>query len=286
MSLRISRICFCRLLLAVGILFCAVGKGHGQRVYSDAQQSSDKQLALVLVLSEVAQQSRAIDADTSNHSTLSVNLALLGTLGTAEQNLQFMNVPKPSLHSPVIIKIGGGESILSLLGGFTVQRTNGGRTSLVNPAYSGNQLLNLLNLFGGNQIATAVIPPSGQAFDGVSLKIGGIVSLGLSANYYYAFYITPPKVQPLALCAEAAARIAISNVQSGYTYKVYNSEIGGIEIPEMTSTTDLIPVPASLSVGVHDLWLEAREGNLYPSARTKFTVTVYPKPGAPEIQVH
>ncbi len=259
-----------------------VKEGYGQRIYADVQQSSAATL-----LSGVTNQGRPIDADTANYSTLSVTLGILGAI-TAHQNLQFVNVPKPVSNSPVIIKFGSTSSLVNLLGGIAVQRTNGGRTAVVSPNYSGTQLLNLLNLLGGPQIATAIIPPNGLAYDGVRLEVNTSLGGLLTADYYYAFYITPPQPQndEIVRCDGLPGHIIISNfyVERGipYTYRLFSTETGDIEVATATNSNTLT-IPANLSAGTY--WLEARENDLYASARVKITVSVQPKPLAPLLNV-
>src|SRR5690606_39008222 len=116
-------------------------------------------------------------------------------------------------------------------------------------------------------------------------ELSGTLNLGASASYYYAFYITPPEINSIELCFGTSSPIIISNFQFGYTYKIYSAEIGGDEIFAMETSTGLIPLPSDLPVGTYTYWLEAREGDVYPSARTEFNVTIYPNPGIPQIEV-
>lgn len=273
---------FALLFLVMGM----VGEGYAQRVYADAQQSSPEQSVNLgiakVILSQVTSQLNATDVDTTKFSTLSVTLGLLGAI-TAQQNLRFNNVVKPKSTSPVMMKFSSTGSLLNLLGSIKVQRTNGGMAGAVSPSYSGNQLLQLLV---GNQVVIATIPSNGNEFDGVSLDITATLALGSSAYFYYAFYITPPTINSIHLCEGKITSVPIGNFQSGYTYKVYSSEMGGSEIPTMQTVNNYIPLLSSLAVGTYTYWLEAREGNMYPSARTKFTVTVHTEPGAPIINVN
>lgn len=253
----------------------AVRQGYGQRVYADAQESSPT-LSLLVTLSEVANPSRAVDSDTLNYSTLSVTLGALGAI-VANQNLRYINNPKPTIHTPVMVKFGSTSSLLNLLGGFSVQRTNGGRTSVIAPAYSGSQLLNLLNLFGSSQTGIAIIPPNGQPFDGVRLEVNTTLGGLLTGFYYYAFYITPPQTSQstLTLCGNSTGTLTITNFQPGYTYRLYDQQIGGMEVGQAT-TSSTLTIPGSLAAGTY--WLEARESDTYPSARTAITVAVNPPP--------
>lgn len=275
-----------RFFVVCALLLGAVQEGYGQRVYAVTQQSSPTQQLLV-ILSQVTNQARAVDNDTLNYSTLSVTLGALGAI-TANQNLQFGD-PKPTNNSPVILKFGSTSSLLNLLGGISVQRTNGGRTSPVAPSYSGTQLLNLLNLLGGPQIATAIIPSNGLAYDGVRLEVNTTLGGVLTANYYYAFYIKPPELQSdeIKLCEGQSGEAIISNfhIENGtpYTYRLFSAQTGGTEAAPPTNSATLT-VPSDLPAGSY--WLEARENDIYPSARTEINVSVSSRPPAPTLNIH
>lgn len=274
---------FKALALCLLLLFGVRGEGYGQRVYADITQSSATPL-----LASVMNPLRAVNQDTSDYSTLSVTLGLVGLI-SAHQNLQFVNVRKPQSNSPIVIKFGVyNQTLLNLLGGFVVQRTNSGATNLISPSYSGAQLLDLLGLLATPQTATIIVPPNGQTYDGIRLEVNTVLGIALTSYYYYAFYIIPPQLalSEITHCEGDITHIILDNFQSGYTYKVYDSEIGGNEIVAMRTTTNSIKIPVNLSAGSYKYWIEARESNLYPSARTEVTVTVRSKPSAPNIKIN
>lgn len=263
-------------VVCVVLLLGAVKEGYGQRVYADDQQSSPS-----ILLSSVTNQGRAIDPDTSNFSTLSVTLGVLGAI-TAQQNLQFKTVTAPSSTSPVIVKIGSTNSLVTLLGGFSVQRTNGGRTSPVSPNYTGNQLLNLLNLFGGSKTGALIILPNSEIYDGVRLELNTTLGGLLEAYYYYAFYIVPPEIPSIVTaCENSPVDVTISNYEEAvedqgypYTYQLYtdklppsNPSIIETPIENVTFNDGILTLPATLPAG--DYYLEARENDIYPSERTE-----------------
>lgn len=262
---------FTLLTLILGL----VQEGYGQRVYADKEQND-----ATFLLASVTNSNRSVDLpDTTNYSTLNVTLGALGLI-YARQNLQFVDNPKPNKHSPVIVKIGSNKSLLTLLGGFALQRTNGGFNSTILPSYSDTQLLNLLNLFGGGQIGTFIFPPNGNDFDGVRFETNSLLNLALTANNYYAFYIIPPTISTssLTLCQGSTGTITISNFQSGYTYRLYDSQIGGTQ-KGIDITTNAITIPPTLDAATY--YLEAREGNTYPSARTAITIARTSLPTTP-----
>ncbi len=271
-------------VVCAALLLGAVQEGHGQRVYANNEQHNYTSL-----LASISNPAYAVNTDTLLYSTLNVTLGLVG-LVSAQQNLQF-NTPvvKPSPNSPIIIKFSTPGSLLDLLGGLSVQRTNNSNSLVVPPAYGGTSLLELLNLLGGGSIATLVIPPTGSQFDGVRLTINTTLGVARQANFYYAFYITPPELQSdeIILCEGQSGEAIISNfhIENGtpYTYRLFSAETGGVEVAVSTNADTFI-IPTNTPPGSY--WLEARENDIYPSARTKITVSVNPKPPAPTLNIH
>jgi len=264
-----------RIFCGVMLFWMVIQTSYAQRIYADKEQIS------TTLLASVSDRPWAIDlSDTTNHSTLRVTLGALGLI-YSRQNLQFVDNPKPNRYSPIIVKIGSNSSLVTLLGGFVLQRTNGGINNTVVPAYSDSQLLNLLNLFGGSQIGSFIFLPNGNDFDGIRFEVNSLLNLALTAHYYYAFYIASPTLSNHAihLCEGAGGTATISNFQPGYTYRLYTAQTGGTQVwNDITTNTITIPPDSEGSY-----WLEAREGNVYPSARVKITVTVHPLPGKPQV---
>src|SRR3546814_137649 len=191
------------------LLIGAVKEGYGQRVYADAQQSGSTNLASVNLPGNAVVLD---DSDTLSYSTLNVGVGLLD-LFYAQQNLYFNNVSNPGNGSPIVVKFSTPGSILDLLGGFTVQRTNNSNiNTLISPSYGGTSLLQLLGLLGGGNTAMFVIPPTGDPFNGVRIRVSSTLSLGREARYYYAFYITPPEVSStITACEGTPVDVVISN---------------------------------------------------------------------------
>ncbi|NGM62088.1 hypothetical protein G5B30_09195 [Sphingobacterium sp. SGG-5] len=273
-----NRLCFLQIFCGLLSLWPTVQVCLGQRIYADTQKSD-----ATFLLASVSNPAEAVDLpDTTNFSTLNVTLGALGLI-YARQNLQFIDNPKPTRYSPIIAKIGSNSSLLTLLGGFAVQRTKGGINSTVAPGYSGSELLNLLNLFGSGQIGTLVFLPDGNDFDGIRFEVNSLLNLALTANYYYAFYIAMPILSEsnLTVCEGANRAVTISNFQPGYTYQLYTTQLGGTQVgSDITTNTFIIQDNWNGSY-----WLEAREGNIYPSGRTPLTITMLPRPGKPHLTI-
>src|SRR5690606_12574970 len=108
--------------------------------------------------------------------------------------------------------------------------------------YTVTQLLDLLGIIGGTDeelLGVLPVPGATQLNDGVQLKVSSVLSLGLSARLYYAFYITPPEVSPspLVLCGNSEGSITITNFQPGYNYRLYSEQIGGTAVDSTISNT-------------------------------------------------
>lgn len=271
----------------------AVREGYGQRVYANTEQNSGKQELLLLTVSEVTNPTRSTNSNENTYSTLNVAIGALN-LYSATQNLQFtgINAIKLKPNSPIMVKTMVNGSVLGLLDAVSLQRTNGGMNNTVGAPYTVTQLLDLLGIIGGTDeelLVVLPVPGVSETNDGVQLKVNSVLSLGLSARLYYAFYITPPELdsQEIILCDGQSGQAIISNfyMENGvpYTYRLYNQQIGGIEVAPSTNT-NTFTIPANLPEG--DYYLEARENDLYPSARTKITVSVQPQPPAPILNIN
>src|SRR5690606_13449478 len=209
-------------LTIVGIYTISTQAVYGQRVYADAQQTNTTPL-----VGSVSNPTRSVDSDYTNYSTLNVILGVLGT-GFSSQNLQFTGTLKPKPTSPLMIRFGSGGSILGLLDGIQVQRTNGGVSGTIGDPYSSDTLLDLLGLIGGEEPSEVTVPIPGEdePSDGVRLRISNaLLGLAFSADLYYAFFITPPNIESstVSVCQGESALVSISNFQSGYTYRIYDA---------------------------------------------------------------
>ncbi|WP_417359000.1 immunoglobulin domain-containing protein [Galbibacter sp.] len=270
------------ILILLGVYAISTQRAYGQRVYADKQES----LATPL-LASVTNENNAVDVDTTNYSTLNVSISLV-SIGTATQNLQFAGTIKPQPTAPLMIRFASDGSLLGLLDGIEVQRTNNGINNPVGDSYSSNNLLDLLGLLGTEQASDVTVPVPGtnEPADGVRLRISsGLLGLGFSTDLYYAFFITPPTVEsPVSVCEGESALISISNFQPGYTYTIYDALTGGNLL--LSGTSDVLSFSMEgRTTGTY--YIEAVEGETeFASSRTAFTITIYPKPGNPDIDLN
>ncbi|MGJ1446375.1 hypothetical protein ACR79C_08445, partial [Sphingobacterium spiritivorum] len=280
---------WCYLICMLALLFYGMaGTAYAQRVYANSFNSStDVDLGCVLVVcGSVNNGGNAVSPTqiaANNPSTIVSPLVLSATM----QNVRFTGANAlPSYVTPVMVKLKMNASLLSLINSISLQRTNGNVSTPVGTEYSAGYLLDLLGIGGvGQQELTVILPVVGstQANDGIRVKVGSAVSLGLSASLYYAYYIIPPTVTSatLNLCGNVAGSFTISNFQSGYTYKLYTAAVDGTEVSGVSTTTNTLAIPGTLAAGTY--YLEARETNTYPSARTPVTIVRNILPDAPTI---
>lgn len=261
-------------LVLVMLFFGTEREVYGQRVYANGQTSVTGLLGGTITNAPLA-----ADSDPETFSELHVGVGVLNLMFTT-QNLQFTGVgsPKPVNTSPIILKFSSTQSIANLIGGISIQRTNNGLNNTVGTEYTAATLLTLLN---GSVDSEVIVPIPGitTASDGVRLRIATVLGLGVVAKLYSAFYIVPPQIpSTLAICENSSSSFSVSNYQSGYTYRLYTSEIGGAEVGT-ASTTATFNIPVNLPAAIY--YLEAREADLYPSARTPIVITRNVLPAAP-----
>lgn len=256
---------------------------YGQRVYAGTQQNADNGLA------SVTNPNYAIDSNTTNYTTLNVLLGALGLTGVASQNLQFTGALKPAPTAPLMIRFATGGSLVGLFDGIEVQRTSGGINNTVGTPYSSGNLLDLLGLVGGEEPNDVIVPVPGgnESADGVQIRISSaLLGLGMTIRSFYAFFITPPSVDTASIevCEGEDALIGISNFQSGYTYRLFDSLTGGNQIA--SGNTNVLNVNAN-NLSSTTYYLEAVEGGTeFTSSRTPIDITIIPKPGHPDLDLN
>lgn len=167
-----------------------------ERVYANTvQKSPDEYLALGLVKAGyVNNQNSAIDGNVSNYATLNSTVVDLSVLllkltigGEAWINLKF-DGDKPTPQTPVTVKLGLGNNLLSVLSGLQVQATKDG-------VPVGNEIsgTNLLTVLKGDQVIEFTFIPQVD-YDGVRVKLGvpknSLLSIGAlaTAKVYHAYF--------------------------------------------------------------------------------------------------
>jgi len=274
------------------LLLGTAKEGYGQRVYANTSSiATDVDRGCVTVLvqicGDVTNPTYPVTMSRILNNQPSRIIAPLA-LSTTKHNIRFTGTNTlPAPYAPVMVKIKINASLLGLVNSVSIQRTNNGVNNTVGNSYSVATLLDLLGIGGiGNEELTVILPVPGtsQANNGVQVAVSSAVSLGLSADLFYAFYIAPPQLEnnEVFRCEGESEEAIIDNFQNGYTYRLYTAEVGGTEIPEAATTTATLTLPSNLE---GSYWLEAREDDIYPSARTEVNISVVPKPGHPQLTI-
>ncbi len=254
------------LVVCAVLLLCAVKVGYGQRVYADSTASG-----ATPILATVGNPGNASDNNYSNYSLLNI-ISLLGS-SNAWQTLFFSHSKLPEPTSPVIIKFRPPGSLVGLGDGLQASRRLNGTS--VGTIYSVNNTLDLLWLLSDGTDYEFIMPSQSNSFNGVRLQLNSVLGV-TSARLYYAFYIEPPEIPTtVTACADEPAVINIAHYETelevlGYTYYLYDALIGGNPIINISFNNGTLTLPATLPAG--DYYLEARENDIYPSARTKITL--------------
>lgn len=268
-----------QIALIWGLLVCCAGRVEAQRVYANAQTND-----ATILLASVTNPGNAIDtANLTNYSQLNVLIGALGAIGTATQNLTFTGTHVPVSTSPVTVRFTvlqqGSLSVLQLLGGVSLETNlnNGAALS----SYSNTTLLTLLGgLFSPNASTEVTLPGPNATYNGIRFNLATVLGLGLTARYYYAFFIVAPSASVNSICPNQSTTINITNYQNAparWKYRVYSVATGGTAIDSFTTSSWTTPSLATTT----DYYLEAVDSAKYLSARTKVTVTVNPLPVAP-----
>ncbi|PTQ96714.1 hypothetical protein C8P68_104202 [Mucilaginibacter yixingensis] len=161
------------------------------RVYANTQQNNTG------TLSSVSNASLAVDTDPSTASTLTRTLDVLGILfpSTLTQFLNFSSTVPAG--TAVTIKLKSASGLVGLLNTITIQpytslQKVGGTWQATNAgqSFSGTSLLGAVN--SGGEIELTITPQSAAGvtvpYDGVSISLGGGITLDQNVNVYGAYY--------------------------------------------------------------------------------------------------
>lgn len=252
------------LLFTVMFIVLGGNSASGQRVYATATNDGG-----TLIIGSISNAGNAINSsDTTDYSTISSLIGLFGLVGDYWQNISFPT-NKPGINSPITIKFGNPGSLASIVNGVFIQKTNNG--SDVGTAYSGASISGIL--VGTSQLAEMTITETGFTYDGVRVKVSSsVLGLGLSARLYYAFFITPPSIDPKTVCSGSPVTLTVKNPYTGYYYNWYNSSNTLVQSSASTSYTFTPSTNTTYYVEAVEL---GNPVNHY-SARIPVTITINP----------
>ena len=141
------------------------------------------------LLGNIDNASNIVDANTQNYATLFSVVNLLG-LGSVYVDVTFPdNVPA---GTPVTVKLGTGNTLLSLANGLSVQginRNNNTSTLIGLPQMVSGRLLGLI---GGENVYEFTFTPTANnvtsSYNGVRVALGGLVTVAETAKVYGVYY--------------------------------------------------------------------------------------------------
>jgi hypothetical protein len=236
----------------------------------------------------VVNQYAAIDADLNSFAEINVGAQLASEVF---HTTIFKTLAQPGDAVQMIIqKPGGGLLDLNLLNSFSLRMYNG--STPIGSAFNANSGLSLALLPGstdGNEKYTLTIqvPKSAGAFDRVELKMGGVLTLGLTPGIriYDVKHIVLPKfaidglnVPSTTLCFGNTSALSVSEIQDCTTYKWFSSASGGTLLQTGTTYT---PIASGLVVGANTFYLEATRTNCTDViSRVPVTINILPLPTA------
>ncbi|QJD96986.1 gliding motility-associated C-terminal domain-containing protein [Mucilaginibacter robiniae] len=178
--MKIFTSCFKYILLVIVITLFTTFYATAQRTFAGNQQSGRS--GLLCANCVVTGGVNAADGNLQTYSVLNVSV---GLLAQTWQELIFTNTSKVPGGTPVTIKLGSGNSLLSLqaLGAISLRPYNG--STPVGGAIAANTLLTALS--NNNQVELSLTPAS--TYDRVRVTLDGGIAGALSNIYLYdAFY--------------------------------------------------------------------------------------------------
>ncbi|NIG52604.1 gliding motility-associated C-terminal domain-containing protein [Chitinophaga sp. Cy-1792] len=203
------------------------------------------------VLCSVSNPNNAIDAITTNYSTLNIPVGLLG--GSVYQQLIFPVVGNGSDSLRVMLGTASGLANVSLLGGveITVANVQGGTTTINRRDTLANLLT--LQLLQGSGPFTVTIPASGP-YNTVQIKLTGVANLLNNINIYGVRAVAPnPKIVITnngAACQGQTATITANGLGTA-SMTLYTDSTGmtvaGTKVNDSTFTTPTLTTTGTVT---------------------------------------
>ncbi|RYE34481.1 MAG: hypothetical protein EOP42_07335, partial [Sphingobacteriaceae bacterium] len=224
-------------ILFLAILFSSLLNSHlfaQTRVYADDQAVGRTGICAGCT---VTNPGNAVNVNKSDFSTLNLTLGLVVPPSTY-QTLIFPSTNKPAAGTPVSVKLGTGDQLLSLdvLGAITLQAFNG-NTAAGQPVAAASLLSALSN---NNQIEVAITPQ--QNYDRIRVTLNGGIVATLSNIYVYGAYFNVP-----GAVACNAAIDELNGISSGLLG--LGANVGGVVNPQQAIDDD-INTASTLNAGI------------------------------------
>ncbi|RPE13394.1 gliding motility-associated C-terminal domain-containing protein [Chitinophaga lutea] len=243
----------------------------------DFATSQTNQVGGVCLLCGVTNPTRAVDADTTNASTLSMPVGLLGTF--VYQRLEFGSLAAAGDTVKVRFSTPTGLLDLTVLSAIQITSYNNGVSN------NDSKVLNAaglkLELLGSPNEAVALFAPGG-AYDAVEIRLlGGVASVLLNVDVRYANRIlASPTVTAdnAVICAGGSATLTATGSASG-TIRWYTTPAGGTAV----HTGNVFTVSGLTANTTYYAEIMRTSTNCVNPVRTPVTLQVRQVPDAPQI---
>ncbi|RYE37040.1 MAG: hypothetical protein EOP42_01165, partial [Sphingobacteriaceae bacterium] len=204
------------------------------RIYATEQANGNSGLCAGCTVTDPG---NATNANHSDFARLNITLGLLVPPSTY-QTLIFPATNRPAAGTPVIVKLGTGDQLLSasLLGAVSLQAYNN-QLPVGNPVFA-STLASTLN--NNNQVEVALSPT--QNYDRVKVTLNGGLVAGLSNFYLYGAYFNVP-----GNTACDAAVDELNGISAGLLGLGPN--VGGVVNPQQAADENLT-TSSTLNAGV------------------------------------
>jgi hypothetical protein len=261
-------------LYVYGAFYVSAPANCGQPVFTSYSGSgATLTVALLQAGDGVANPQRAIDADQTNFSTLS--MGALGVAGTIEQTVYFEG---PSLASDSFtVRLRLAQNLLDLNVANSIRvRSYNGATLVSDTPLSTLLTLNLLTPVGGQIMSVPVVP--GSPIDKITLSFSSLVSLSVLQNLEFFGItrtaaiptITDPGTVNAQICLGSQASL-LATTPAGNELRWYNAATGGTLLATVLPGVPFTPSP---TVTTTYYVAAARVGCPEESLRVPVVVTV------------
>lgn len=238
---------------------------------SYATQQVSPVISGICLLCTVADPALAVDQNSNSASTITATLSAVGYVG---QLLQFNNTYPAGDSITLDLEIPGQIADAALLGGVNLETYNG-NTPNGDAIFLNNSLVHLMLLNTGNKFRVTL--PATKAFNGVMIRINGVLAALTRVKVYFAAVVTPrPQVSVanLNVCSGNAATLTATS-SNGADLAWYAAAAGGTQLQAgATYTTPVLTTSATYYVET------SRFGCANP-VRIPVTVNVGTVPAAP-----
>jgi gliding motility-associated-like protein len=238
--------CVARYIVVFCLLLLFSLSSYAQRIYANNQDSGAT--GLLCLGCTVTNPANAADGNVETFSTINVSI---GLAASTYQELIFPGTGKVAANTPVTVKLGTGNNLVSatVLGGITLQAYNG--TTAIGSPVATSTLISALS--SNNQFEVSITPS--QTYDRIRVTLNGGVLGALSSIYLYeGFY----NGSAAGACNSAVDEL--NGVSSGLLG--LGASLGGVQNPQNAYDGNLTTA-STLNAGVGLVGATAQETIIY-----------------------